>query len=180
MRKILCLLFPIVLVTSCSSNKFTREKAAELIRKNYPQVSDWDIFCGDPQFAKRVLDTDLEKDGYVTVKRTQKFSETGQPWIIFKDKSRPYFLATTAEDKKSEIQKVKVADIEFSEVTGMKLLADNKKAIVEYTAKYKNITPFAVLSKVNNKKELKRTAYFSLYDDGWREEKNPGMDFMMQ
>lgn len=179
MKKVLYLILVTVFVTSCSSNKFTREKAAELIKKNYPQVSDWDIYCGDPQFAKKVLDTDLEKDGYLTVKRTQKFSEIGQPWIIFMDKAKPYFLTTPPEDKKSEIQKVKVADIEFREVTGMKLLADNKKAIVEYTALYKNITPFAILSKVDDKKELRRTAYFSLYDDGWREEKKPDLDFMI-
>lgn len=40
MKKVLYLILVTVFVTSCSSNKFTREKAAELIKKNYPQVSD--------------------------------------------------------------------------------------------------------------------------------------------
>jgi|RhiMetdeSRZDD1v2_1073273.scaffolds.fasta_scaffold27384_10 hypothetical protein len=179
MRKILYLFFVAVLFMHCSSNKLTREKAAEIIKNNYPELVDWDIFCGDPEFAKKVLDTDLEKDGYVTIKRTHTFNELSEPWINFAEKAKPYFLTTPPGDKEHQIQKVKVADIQFGEITGMKMLANDKKAIVEYKIEYKNLTPFAILAKIDDKKPVTRTAYFSLYDDGWRQEKKPDIDFLV-
>ncbi|MBB6498957.1 hypothetical protein [Pedobacter cryoconitis] len=58
------------------------------------------------------------------------------------------------------------------------MLNGNKSAIAEYTIKYKNITHFVELipRKLNQLDTIK--AYFSLFDDGWRIEKKPGLEFM--
>lgn len=44
---------------------------------------DYDIYCGDPEFARKVLDAGLEAQGLVTVQQTQKLSEVGNPLIRF-------------------------------------------------------------------------------------------------
>lgn len=139
--------------------------------EQFPRVYDHDIFCGDPSHAKKVLDAGLENEGLLTVKRTQKIGDIGKPLIEFTDKAKPYLLPTLEEDKSSNIQKVKIADEEMVEVTGIKSGSEGKSAVVEYITAYKNITPFAVLVRTDLKKQPIRTAYFSLYDDGWRLER---------
>jgi hypothetical protein len=138
---------------------------------DYPKVYDYDIFCADPKYANKILAAGLENEELLTVKRTQKIAEIGQPLIEFTEKATPYLLSTPEEDKKTNIQKVKIADEELLEVTGIKLDNEGKNAIVEYTTGYKNGTPFASLVSTDLKKQTTHTAHFALYDDGWRLEK---------
>lgn len=125
----------------------------------------------DPQYAKKVLDAGLEAQGLLTVQRTQKLGDIGSPLIHFKDKARAYLLPTPESDKSSNIQKVKLADEELVEVTGIKAGQSGKDAVVEFTTAYKNLTPFSVLVPTNFKQQATRKANFALYDDGWRLEK---------
>ncbi|EOR96271.1 hypothetical protein ADIARSV_0506 [Arcticibacter svalbardensis MN12-7] len=177
------LLIPLIclLIAGCSSKELTREQALELIRLElkYPKVLDYDLYAGDPKYGRNVLDAGLEKEGYVKVNRTVKLGEMGtKPIVEFTHKAEPYFLPTSAKDKKIQIQKVKIADVELTAVTGLKMVNDNKNAVAEYTTTYKNLTPFSIL--INKKLEPVNThkAYLSLYEDGWRIEKNPGMEFL--
>lgn len=176
MKNILFFFIAIWMFSSSCSNKsqdLSREEALILIKQEegYPMVIDYDIFCGDPEFAKNVLDAGLEAQGLVIVQRTQKLSEVGNPLIRFSEKAQPYLLPTSEEDKSVKIQKVKLAEEELQEVTGIKMLNGNKSAIAEYTTSYINVTPFSVLVKTDFNKKVDRTAHFSLYDDGWRLEK---------
>lgn len=161
--------------SSCSTNsqELSREEAMSLIIQHaeYPKVIDYEIYCGDPEFAKKVLDAGLEAQGLVTVQQTQKISEMGSPLIQFLEKAQPYLMSTPEEDKSINVQKVKLADEEVQEVTGIKMMDDNKSAIAEYTTSYINITPFSALVNRDFKEKDKHTARFSLYDDGWRVEK---------
>lgn len=176
MKNILFFFIAIWMFSSSCSNKsqdLSREEALILIKQEegYPMVIDYDIFCGDPEFAKNVLDAGLEAQGLVIVQRTQKLSEVGNPLIRFSEKAQPYLLPTSEEDKSVKIQKVKLAEEELQEVTGIKMLNDNKSAIAEYTTSYINVTPFSALAQTDFNEKVNHTALFSLYDDGWRLEK---------
>lgn len=176
MKNLLFIFSTIWMLSSSCSNKIqelSREEAMSLIKQDaeYPKVIDFDIYCGDPEFAKKVLDSGLEAQGLVTVQKTQKLSEVGNPLIRFSEKAQPYLMSTPEEDKAVNIQKVKLAEEELQEVTGIKMLNDNKSAIAEYTTSYINVTPFSALVNTNFKETNNHTAHFSLYDDGWRIEK---------
>jgi hypothetical protein len=80
-------------------------------------------------------------------------------------------LPTPENDKSSNIQKVKLADEELVEVTGIKTGQSGKDAVVEFRTAYKNLTPFSVLVPTNFKQQPTRKANFALYDDGWKLEK---------
>lgn len=161
-------------LASCTpKQELSQDEALQLLRQemNYPKVYDYDVFCADPESAQKLLEAGLEKDGLVTVKRTQKMTEIGQPLIEFTSKATSYLLTSSEEDKRINIQKVKLADEDLAQVTGIKTDDQGKKATVEYTTTYINITPFAALLRTDLKKQMPRTAHFTLYDNGWRMEK---------
>lgn len=176
---LLTLFAALILIAGCSDDKreLNREEAMNLIKQEakYPKVVDYDIFCGDPEFAKKVLDAGLETQGLLTVQRTQKLGDVGKPIIQLSSKAQPYLLPTPEKDKSSNIQKVKLAEEELKEVTGIKMMEDGKTAIAEYTTTFSNVTPFSELVNTDFKKENTRQATFSLYDDGWRLEKKKDM-----
>ncbi|QJB29912.1 hypothetical protein HF329_00750 [Chitinophaga oryzae] len=180
MMRTLLFILTVAIFSACSSKKLSREQASELIKKAYPRTVDWDIYTADPQTAAKALDTKLEQDGYITIQRRQSLSEIGNPFISFTEKAQPFLLATPEKDKDIKVQKVKLAEQHFKEITGMQLLSNDKKAIVEYTVVYKNVTPFVPISTLKVEPELKRKAYFALYDDGWRILEKPDMDFLVQ
>ena len=176
MKNVLFALFAAcTLLTACSNDNedLSREKVLTLLKQEttYPKVVDYDIFCGDPSFARKVIDAGLEAEGLLTVQRTQKLSEVGKPIIQLSAKAEPYLLPTPEKDKSINVQKVKLAEEELKEVTGIKMTDDGKSAVAEYTTTYKNITPFSSLVNTDFSKEDTHQAYFALYDDGWRLEK---------
>ncbi|MEC5143206.1 hypothetical protein [Chitinophaga sp. 212800010-3] len=176
----LLLILAIAFLSACSSKKLGREQAAEIIKKAYPRTIDWDIYTADPQSAAKALNTKLEQDGYIIIQKKQSLADIGNPFISFTEKSKPYLMETPEKDKAINVQKVKLAEQHFKEVTGMQLLSNDKKAIVEYTVIYQNVTPFVPLSTLKIEPELKRKAYFALYDDGWRIVEKPDIDFLVQ
>ena len=163
------------LLTACSNDNkdLSREEALNLLKQQteYPKVVDYDLFCGDPAFAKKVLDAGLEIQGLLTVQRTQKLGDVGKPIIQLTGKAQPYLLPTPEKDKSINIQKVKLAEEQLKEVTGIKMTDNGKSAVAEYTTTYKNTTPFSSLVNTDFSKEDTHQAYFALYDDGWRLEK---------
>jgi hypothetical protein len=64
------------------------------------------------------------------------------------------------------------------EVTNIRTNAAGNKAVVDYTTTFKNITPFAILTNVDFSRTKTNKAYFGLGDEGWKMEKNPGLDFL--
>jgi phage antirepressor YoqD-like protein len=174
MKNLMMLALSCLMFAACSSNQLDREKALEILKNDgyYPYIADRDIYCGDPKHAKQVIDAGLEAEGLLTVQRTVKLGDIGkEPIIRFTEKARPYLLETPAKDKAYKIQRVKLADEELVEITGVQIAASGKSATVEYTTAYKNITPFAKLIEKDFSKPLTRTRMLALYDDGWRIEK---------
>ena len=170
MTKIMNLCMAVVLFAACSSDKLDRETALKLLqdKKAYPKVLDEEIYTADPEDAKRILDSGLEKEGLLKVQRTQNLVDIGSPLISFTDKAKPYLLPVSNEDKKSKIQRVKIAVEVLQEISGIQLLDGEKQAVVEYTTYYKNITPFSPLFRLKLNEKNTHKAYFSRYDDGWR------------
>lgn len=171
MKNILNLCIAALLLVSCSNNeKLNQETAFNLIEnsKTYPKVISYNIFISDPAFAKRVLDAGLEESGLVLVQRTRKLGDVGQPIISFTAKADPYLLPQSNQDKSDGIQRVKIADEEVEEVTGVQMLEGDKKAIAEVKTSFKNISPFSALSKLELTKGNTRKVNFVLYDNGWR------------
>ena len=149
--------------------KLIKDEALQIINKelNYPRVIDYEIFCSDPAHAKSILDAGLEADGMVTVQKTQKLMDIGEPLIQFTEKTQPYLLPTPDKDKALDVQKVKVADEEVKDVS-ISQDSENKNTVwVEYIVGYKNITPFSVLMKRNMNEQVKHKVQFSLTDSGW-------------
>jgi hypothetical protein len=168
MKRILSLY--IAIFAACSSDQLDRDKALKIIQdeKLYPKVISYNVFIADPVYARRMLDAGLESSGLLTVQRTQKLMDLGKPLITFTDKAKPYLLPTSDKDRKDHIQLVKIADEELKKITGVQLLDGEKRAVVEYTTFYKNITPFSPLSRLKLNEKDTHKAYFLLYDDGWR------------
>jgi len=159
-----------VTISGCNqAPKLSKAEALQIINKelNYPRVIDYEIFCSDPAHAKSLLDAGLEADGLVTVQKTQKLKDIGEPLIQFTVKAEPFLLPTPEKDKALDIQKVKVADEDLNDIS-ISQDSENKNAVwVEYTAVYKNITPFSVLMKRNLNEQVSHKVQFSLTDSGW-------------
>ena len=173
MKKVIIIFLIASLIGGCNSKKeLSKEEASKIIKQEnkYPRVIDYEIYCSDPVYVKKVIDAGLEQQGLVTVQRNQQLKDVGKPLIEFTDKAKPYLLPTSDEDKKTDIQKVKIADEELVDVTNIQTMEDGKKAIAEYTTAYKNISGFSALTKINNQSATHK-AYFSLFDDGWKLEK---------
>lgn len=170
-----------IMMSGCSSNKLSGETAMKIITQelDYPKTLNYDIFCSDPVYARKMIDAGLEEKGLVTVARTQKLKDIGDPLIRFTDEAKAYFLPTPEEDKASDIQKVKLASEELTGIIDIAISDDNKHAIVRYTTSYKNITPFSVLSGQDFDKEGSHKAYFLYSDNSWRIVKKPGPEFMI-
>jgi hypothetical protein len=153
----------------CSTNELTRDKAADILKKDFPKPYEFKLYTSVPEQAKLAFDSELEEQGLITVVRVQEVADIGKPFIHFTEKAQPYLLETSEEDIRRNIQIVKIADVEFGEVTGVKSDASGKTAIVEFTTELTNLTPFAGLMPRKIKKTTaNNTATFSLYDDGWR------------
>jgi hypothetical protein len=173
MKKFVTIILFSGLFAGCSSKELSKEEASKIIQKEmpYPKVVDYDIYCGDPVMAKKVIDAGLEEKGFVIVHRTLKLGDIGKPIIEFTDKAKPYLLPTPEADKKSLIQKVKIADEELVDISGIQMNEGDKNAAAEYTTSYKNVNDLAPLVNKDYKKQETKKAYFVLYDDGWKLEK---------
>ena len=173
MKKLILIILMAGLIAGCSPKELSREEASRIIQKEmqYPKVVDYDIYCSDPAMLRKVIDAGLEEKGLVTVQRTQKLKDIGKPLIEFTDKAKANLLSTPEKDKEIHIQKVKIADEEFVNVTGIQTSEGGKNAVAEYTTAYKNVNGFSSLINKDYNKPDTHKAYFVLYDDGWRLEK---------
>ena len=171
MKTVSVLGLAILLMASCSQTKLEKEEAASIIRseKNYPKVYEYEVNVSDPASARKLLDAGLEADGLVTVDKTQKLKDAGQPIVHFTEKAKPYLVRI--DEKYDNIQVVKAADMDLADVTGIKILEDNKTATVEYTVAYKNITPFAKLMKRDLSEKKAERSTLSHFDTGWKLDK---------
>ncbi len=159
-----------LLVAGCTSKELKQEEAYQLLRESklYPRMVDFDIYCSDPQQAQAVMAAGLEKEGLVTVNKTQKLGDVGEPLIQFTPKAKPYLLPSSPNDKALDVQKVKIAEEDLVEVTGITTEKDGKSAVVEYRTTYKNVNPFAALRKSSFQDKITRKSHFTLQNKEWQ------------
>ena len=149
-----------IIFTSCSYGKLDKQTAMDAItrEKSFPVILDYDIYCSDPEHARKIQEAGLEKEGFVTIQQTQKLSDAGKPLILFAPKAQAHFLPTSEKDKALNIQKVKIAEEDLAEIISIDEDSDNKTTVVTYTTTYKNVTPFAVLLNKDFKAPKEHTA----------------------
>jgi hypothetical protein len=170
-----------LLFLGCSTKKeLSRDNALALIKEayHYPETWDYEIFTADPDQVKKLTAGGLEDQGFVTINHHPRLMDMGKPLIQLTGKASSYVLPVQANDAESKIVRVKAGDVDMVEVTGIKMLSSGKAAVAEYTTVFKNLTPFASLRGITADKHTTKKAYFSLYDDGWRIEKKPGVEFL--
>lgn len=87
--------------------------------------------------------------------------------IRFTEKSQPFLLKRTPQDQQLHIQKVKLADEEFGEVTSIEKMSDEVYK-VKYTTHLSGITPFAILLSSHLKNKIAtNTAKLIKEEDRW-------------
>jgi hypothetical protein len=162
-----------LLLTQCHSNTLDRETVEQLLNEAnaYPNLVDYNVFCGDDVTVEKVLANGLERDGYVTAQRQHTPADIGQPLVRFTEKSVPYVLPTSDTAKSINVQRVKLADERLFEIDKITVNAEGNRALVEYTTAMENVTPFAVMLDPEMKTKQTRETYFKKTDAGWEWEK---------
>ncbi|KQX00743.1 hypothetical protein [Flavobacterium sp. Root420] len=157
-----------IFIAGCTNKKLDAEKATELIKNlnHYPKNLEYEIFCGDPVHAKRMLDAGFEEKGFVSIVKVQETKDIGKPFIVFKDASKPFFLPTSLEDRKHKIQKVKIGDEVFDRIIDLTISSEGKSAIATYITIW-NTNIFAVLAPWK-KRTYEYKAYFLLIENEWK------------
>ena len=167
-NKLIAFLFFVCI--GCADNKLSKEEAAGIIKKEYPRVVDTYIYAGDPKYAVMLHEAGLDREGYVTIKKTKKFGDT-TGWVSFTEKSNPYFLETSEQDKKDKVQKIKAATEDVSEIISIEPGDGGNTAVVTFQTRFTEITPFGKVIKLKADKVQTLKAYFIRNDNGWRWEK---------
>ena len=169
------LCIPLIL-EGCKSVPVLTEKEAKKIQVkelNYPGILDHEIFCSDPAHAKKIIDSGLEKIGFVEVDRTQKLKNIGKPLVHFTSKSKPYLLPVNEKEQSLYLRRVRIAEEDIAEISIKENVDDvNNTVLVEFTTFYKNLTPFARLMVKNALKGQKSKISFRWKGDKWILDKN--------
>lgn len=171
MKTSLIILFVLgIVLVGCNSKHLDKQTSLAVIKKStaYPLVLDKDIYCSDPEYTRKLLAAGLERDGWITVLKTQKLGDAGKPMIQFTEKAQPYLLVTSAKDKVLGIQKVKLAEEDITEIISIQDDESTKTKLVEYTTAYKNISPFAALINRDFNKLKTHKVHLALHDGNWQ------------
>jgi hypothetical protein len=172
--------FVVFSMMGCNTDKLDPQTAVDLIQQEYqyPQLLEHNIFCADPKHARKVLEAGLEEQGLVQVQRTQHLQDVNEPLITFTEVAKPYFLPVSEKDKGSRVQKVKIADEEFSKINNIRISDSGKNAVADYTTVYTNVTPFSTLLNKTLPNEKQHQAYFSLTNKGWKIVEKADIEFL--
>jgi hypothetical protein len=172
---ILVTLSTLVFLMSSCSDDLSRSRAKEqIIAKSklpiveseyFDQVSDQSL----PR-AREILEgyKKLEADGYLTVSKCQCGFGQAAYCTEFTDKGKAFITGKGQYGGVcSQPIPMRVAELDFGEVTGIRREGESSKAIVSYTLSRKNVTPFGVFLKLENVISAPDIT-FTKYDDGWR------------
>jgi hypothetical protein len=161
--------YMLLFLTSCSNENLTKSEVEKIFKekKVYPHVVEARIFINEESSVKKIAETGLDEEGYLTVQLTHTVADIGQSLVHFTDKAKPYLISKGDSIESTEIQLIRVAEENFKEVKDIQYLKDGTEAVVDYTVKVENITPFAVLLAVPlNDVQTYRTT-FNHTENGW-------------
>ena len=185
----------LIIVSGCGNNKLTRPEAEKMIREKIQLPKDEfkelntreikksgnyfksqtegeaPVYTGSSQdFSKSDLFTNLENNGLITITTESEESQSTLTYYYdFRFDFKEYYVANFTEKARPFVNgnSVKVATIEFGEVTGIVERKEANISEVQYTTKRTNITPFGNILKVQEE-IFNHTVTFTKYDDGWR------------
>lgn len=183
-------LMSVILVSGCSQD-LSRNEAREIIINHfkYPVPVTKELDIGSEiisyRMSRKWLET-LKREGLInyTYHRpiglsdvvSVSLTDEGKKYVIGDIATRGWLKGAKAGQK---YVKVKLAEKQFLEITGLKKSDDKIEAVVEYTWKYGNFTPFSkgwrpLLGALvrggfyDENKMHKVQVHMALYDDGWR------------
>jgi len=197
MKKLVFILSAFMFVFTSCQNNLSRDKAKKQIISafNYPSAvkyslpkeftKDWNtqgrgvtINLGEDELEKKTQAMESFKIANLINFEEIPQSEETSSWLLGTT-IRTWTLvrvSLTDEGKKHLIEDdgsnyiVKIWEVDFDDITGIKENKQQKVATVLFNIKNKNITPFGEVFNDKNNTSL-MTAYFSLFDDGWRLDK---------
>ncbi|MEW5675208.1 hypothetical protein ABGT15_02740 [Flavobacterium enshiense] len=167
--------FSIVLFFTSCDDKLTRDEAKEQIISGLsvpfdeikPFKVDDNTYSADRtanQYKQLkeigLLDYSFEGDWPSQYHAKAILNDKGNKYVVSEERDEGYF---------NEVD-VKVARVEFGEVTGIQeiKLGEMISYYVEYTIIRKEVTPFGKILYDLKEKTIKKKVKFSKYDDGWR------------
>lgn len=184
------------LLASCGG-KPSHEELQEMIVKGeqYPRQRDITLDIANVYHAAQIKRAKLDEGGYAKANIALNVNDNADmKRIEFTQKAKPFLIGGVEQKKEKSSsalggtylalnQKVATYKVDFNKILAVRFNKDENKAIVKYEAVYRDLTPFA---NVGNKDEetlkegevFKKEAYFIKYEDGWKYEKNPALDFL--
>lgn len=180
----------------CKNNKLTREKAAEIISKNFPRKVYNQFQYGNysslhPFPAQYDIEYGLMENGLINIEKTgssEGFISFDYYKISIPENLKHYEHEVYNESGNNPSKKqkclIKIGEQSFVSITGIHEIND-QEAEVEYTWTFANSTPFAKVFKsyilFNDEHRMTTTSYYynskktetskvvlKRFDDGWR------------
>jgi hypothetical protein len=149
--------------TGCASDALDRSQAGSIIADfyDYPIIEIVTIRTenmGDPSD----IESQLVNQGYLYREASMNKEEAYDYHLTEKGKT-----FSTSEDSDGRFNMVG-SDLTFNEVTGIRTMVGEKKAVVDFTEKRSNITVFGKITEYMNPDLVEKQVSMELYDDGWR------------
>lgn len=136
----------------------------------YPLTVQLRVYCNDQETARKAVETNLVRDGFVTAQIQRSSGNLGEPLVQFTERAKPYLLVTNDTLRSIDVQLVKIADEVFGHVKQVEVSPSGQKAVVDYTVQTINRSPFAALYTQSLEGEQKRRTFFtkSADNDTWK------------
>jgi len=151
------------LSVGCASDTLDRSKAGSIIADFYDYPIIEIVTIGDDGIGEPSdLESQLIDEGYM-IREASKV-KVGTFNYLLTEKGKTY---RTSEDSDGSFNMIG-SDLTFHEVTGIRTLVGEKKAIVDFTEKRSNITAFGEISEHKDPDFVEKQVSMELYDDGWR------------
>jgi hypothetical protein len=172
---VLLLIFSLIIINSCSTGQLSRNEAKKQIieKLGLPQNIEQTFYVTDGtllhRFDNQVYEA-LQNEGLLTY-NTDAGSNT--IYATLTEQGKQYAVSSVFNTDNMYIQgiNVKVAKLDFGEITGIVERKEFNMAQVEYTIVRTEITPFGRIAFKYNESPETKTAVFSKFDDGWRIQK---------
>lgn len=176
--RLILLVLTIPLFWGCGSDKLSRGKAEKLIRafNKFPSDEIKEFQTDFPDHWGAGPLEELQKQGLLTY--TNYFAGLGGYWFDAELTQEGKKFAVSDEhglkdefglvDNYNKAVTVKIAKLDFGEITGIHENKESNTATVNYTVVRKDITPFGKIGFKLQEGVFNKTSTFTKYDDGWR------------
>ncbi|CAA0224503.1 hypothetical protein [Tenacibaculum maritimum] len=175
-------IFLFVLVTSCSSDKLTKEKVRDLYKECYEkgetQYAEKKIVLGKKTVLNKKLNSQNSEENYNKLKAQDLISFEklatsfmGYPEynISLTEKGKSYISQTTKKGAWTTTM-MKCFSLELDEIKEIHEIPEQNVATIKATFKKVNKTPFIILmsEKSNNNEVIEKTIGLKKTNEGWK------------